>query len=140
MKRYVRAYNNYPQPKYPWGSPERQARCEECVKELEKKYPGADVQILRSTIYVISPEIGVDMYVVDDWGHCGIIYGGMFDFVQDYLKDGGDIDLVTFTDKLGNVYKPYPNRKSINVTFPNGSSMDLSRNKAEALYRQSNKR
>ena len=136
MKRYVRAYQNYKQPKYPWGSPERQARCEECAKELEKRYPGATIQILNSTIYVISPEIGVDMFIVDDWGHCGILYGGMFEFVQDYLKDGGDINLVTFTDKLGNVYKPYPNRKSINVTFPNGASMDLSRNKAEILYRQ----
>lgn len=136
MKRYVRAYQNFPQPKYPWGSPEREARVQECADELQKKYPGATIQALRSCIYVISPEIGVDMYVVDDWGHCGIIYGGMFEFVQDYLKDGGDINLVTFTDKLGNVYKPYPNRKSINVTFPNGSSMDLSRNKAEILYRQ----
>ena len=139
MKRYVRAYQNYPQPKYPWGSSERQARCEECAKELEKRYPGATIQILNSTIYVISPEIGVDMFVVDDWGHCGILYGGMFEFIPDYLKDGGDIDLVTFTDKLGNVYRPYPNRKSIYVTFPNGSSMDFSRNKAEALYWQSNK-
>lgn len=135
MKRYVKAYD-YPQPKYPWGSPERRAKCEEHAKELEKKYPGATVQILGSVIYVISPEVGVDMYVVDDWGHCGKIYGGFFDYVQDYLKDGGDISLVTFTDKLGNVYTPYKNRKSINVTFPNGASMDLSRNKAEILYRQ----
>ena len=94
------------------------------------------MQAFGGTIYVISPDVVVDMYVVDEWGHCGIIYGGMFEFVQDYLKDGGDINLVTFTDKLGNVYKPYPNRKSINVTFPNGSSIDLSRNKAEILYRQ----
>lgn len=136
MKRYVRAYQNFPQPKYPWGSPEREARVQECANELQKKYPDATVQALRSFVYVISPEVVVDMYVVDDWGHCGKIYGGLFDFVQDYLKDGGDIDLVTFTDKLGNVYTPYPNRKSINVTFPNGSSMDLSRNKAEILYRQ----
>lgn len=136
MKRYVKAYSQYPQPKYPWGSPERQAKCEEYAKELEKKYPEATVQTLRSMIYVISPEGGVDMYVVDDWGHCGRIYGGFFEFVQDYLKDGGDINLVTFTDKLGNVYTPYKNRKSINVTFPNGTSVDLSRNKAEILYRQ----
>jgi len=133
MKRYIRSS------KYPWGSPERQAKCEEHAEALAKKYPDADIQILRSTIYVISPEIGVDMYVVDDWGHCGIIYGGFFDFVQDYLKDGGDIEKVTFTDKVGNVYTPYKNRKSINVTFPNGSSMDFSRDKAEALYFQSNK-
>lgn len=136
MKRYVRAYHDYPKGKYPWGSPERKAKCEEYARELEKKYPEATVQILGSIIYVISPKIGVDMYVVDDWGHCGKIYGGMFEFIPDYLKDGGDIDLVTFTDKAGNVYRPYPNRKSINVTFPNGTSMDLSRNKAEILYRQ----
>ena len=136
MKKYIRSSYFPPEVPYPWGSPERKAKCEEHARELEQKYPGATVQVLGSVIYVISPKIGVDMYVVDDWGHCGIIYGGMFEFVQDYLKDGGDIDLVTFTDKLGNVYKPYSNRKSINVTFPNGASMDLSRNKAEILYRQ----
>ena len=136
MKKYVRSSYFPPEVPYPWGSPERKAICEEHARELEKKYPGATVQILGSIIYVISPKIGVDMYVVNDWGHCGIIYGGMFEFIPDYLKDGGDIDLVTFTDKLGNVYRPYPNRKSINVTFPNGSSMDLSRNKAEILYRE----
>ena len=139
MKRYIKAYHDYPQPKYPWGSPERQARCEECAKELEKRYPGATIQIFNNTIYVISSEIGVNMYIVDDWGHCGIIYGGFFDFVQDYLKDGGDINLVTFTDKAGNVYTPYKNRKSINVTFPNGSSVDMPRSKAETLYLKTNK-
>lgn len=138
MKRYVKAYD-YPQPKYPWGSSERRAKCEEHAKELEKKYPGATVQILGSIIYVISPDIGVEMYVVNDWGHCGILYGGFFDHVYDYLQDGGNIEDATFTDKLGNVYTPYKNRKSINVTFPNGSSIDLPRNKAAAMYLQNNK-
>lgn len=139
MKRYIRAYHDYPQPKYSWGSPERENRLQECAAELQQKYPDATVQTLRSCIYVISPKIGVDMYVVDDWGHCGKIYGGFFDYVQDYLKDGGDISLVTFTDKAGNVYTPYKNRKSINVTFPNGSSIDMPRGKAETLYLQTNK-
>ena len=139
MKRYIRAYHDYPQPKYPWGSPERENRLQECAAKLQQKYPDATVQILRSCIYVISPEIGVEMYVVNDWGHCGILYGGIFDYVQDYLKDGGDINLVTFTDNADNVYTPYKNRKSINVTFPNGSSIDMPRGKAAELYLKTNK-
>ena len=136
MKRYISSsYWSVKKP-YPWGSPEHETKVQECVDELQRKYPDATVQALRSCIYVISPEVGVNMYVVDDWGHCGKIYGGFFDFVQDYLKDGGDINLVTFTDKAGNVYTPYKNRKSINVTFPNGSSVDMPRGKAETLYLQ----
>lgn len=138
MKRYVKAYKNTQSP-YPYGSPEFKELVEEYVKELQEKYPDATVQSFRGTIYVISPEVGVDMKVVDEWGHCGHIYGGIFDFVQDYLKDGGDINLVTFTDKAGNVYTPYKNRKSINVTFPNGSSIDMTRDKAAGLYLKSNK-
>lgn len=138
MKRYVKAYQETKAP-YPWGSPERQQRVQECAEAISSKYPNATVQTFRSTIYAISPEIGVEMYVVNDWGKCGILYGGFFDYVQDYLKDGGDINLVTFTDKAGNVYTPYKNRKSINVTFPNGSSIDMNRNQAAGLYLKSNK-
>ena len=138
MKRYVRAYHDYPKGKYPWGSPELKAKVQEHVQKLQEEYSDATVQAFNSTIYVISPEVGAAMFVVDEWGHCGKIYGGFFDYVQDYLKDGGDINLVTFTDKLGNVYTPYKNRKSINVTFPNGSSIDMSRDKAAGLYLKSN--
>lgn len=137
MKRYIRV-NASTSAKYPWGSPERKARVQECADDLSNKYPDATVQPIGSIIYVISPEVGVNMYVVDDWGHCGVLYGGFFDHVQDYLKDGGDISLVTFTDKAGNVYTPYKNRKSINVTFPNGSSLDLNRDKAAGLYLKTN--
>lgn len=139
MKRYIRAYKDDGQHPYPYGSEKFEARVAECVDKLSDKYPGATVQNFGGTIYVISPEIGVDMYAVDDWGHCGKIYGGFFDYVQDYLKDGGDIDFVTFEDAAGNVYTPYKNRKSINVTFPNGSSVDMPRGKAETLYLQTNK-
>lgn len=139
MKRYIRAYKDYPNGKYSWGSPELEAKVQEHVQTLQERYPNATVQAFNSIIYVISPEIGVDMYVVDEWGHCGKLYGGFFDYVQDYLKDGGDINLVTFTDDAGNVYTPYKNRKSINVTFPNGSSIDMPRGKAETLYLHTNK-
>lgn len=139
MKRYIRAYKDDGQHPYPYGSEKFEARVAECADKLSDKYPGATVQHFGGIIYVISPEIGVDMYVVDDWGHYGIIYGGFFDYVQDYLKDGGDINLVTFEDAAGNVYTPYKNRKSINVTFPNGVSVDMPRGKAETLYLQTNK-
>lgn len=138
MKRYIRAYKDYPNGKYPWGSPELKDKVQEHMQNLQEEYSDATVQAFNSIIYVISPEVGVSMFVVDEWGHCGKIYGGFFDYVQDYLKDGGDINLVTFTDKLGNVYTPYKNRKSINVTFPNGSSVDMSRDKAAGLYLKSN--
>lgn len=138
MKRYIKAYKDDGQHPYPYGSKEFEDRVAECAEQVAERYPGATIQTFGGIIYVISPEVGVDMYVVDDWGHCGIIYGGFFDFVQDYLKDGGDIELVTFTDNAGNVYTPYKNRKSINVTFPNGSSIDMPRGKAETLYLKTN--
>ena len=138
MYRYIRAYKDYPNGKYPYGSQEFKNIVQEHVQNIKNKYPDATVQAFGGTIYVISPDVVVDMYVVDEWGHCGFIYGDLFEFVQDYLKDGGDINLVTFTDKLGNVYTPYKNRKSINVTFPNGSSVDLPRGKAANMYWQNN--
>ena len=129
MYRYIKSsYFENPHP-YPYGSQEFKNIVQEHVEHLSDRYPDATIQNFNGIIYVISPKIGVDMYVVDDWGHCGI---------TDFLKDGGDINLVTFTDKLGNVYTPYKNRKSINVTFPNGSSIDLPRGKAESMYLQNN--
>jgi hypothetical protein len=139
MYRYIKSsYFEKPHP-YPYGSQEFKDIVQEHVKHLSDKYSDATIQNFNGIIYVISPKIGVDMYVVDEWGHCGKLYGGFFDYVQDYLKDGGDINLVTFTDDAGNVYTPYKNRKSINVTFPNGSSVDLPRGKAETLYLHTNK-
>ena len=138
MKRYVRS-SYWPVKKpYPYDSSEYDAKIQEHIEHLSKKYPHATIQNFGGIIYAISPEIGVDMYVVDEWGHCGIVYGSLWEYVTDFLKDGGDINLVTFTDKLGNVYTPYKNRKSINVTFPNGSSIDLARGKAESMYLQNN--
>lgn len=137
MYRYVKS-TDYVKHPYPWGSSEYTAKVSECVDKLSNKYPGANIQNFNGIIYVIEQDGNVDMYVVDDWGHCGIVYGSLWEYVTDFLKDGGDINLVTFTDKLGNVYTPYKNRKSINVTFPNGSSIDMPRGKAESMYLQNN--
>ena len=139
MKRYIRSADTQKAP-YQWSSPEMKARVAECVANLERKYPNATVVPLRnSMIYVIHDYGQVEEFVVDAWGHCGKIYGGLWEYVKDFLDDGGDINLVTFTDKLGNVYTPYKGRRSFNVTFTDGSSVDMSRGKAETLFSQNNK-
>jgi hypothetical protein len=125
---------------FPHGSKEYEDRVAECVEKLTVDDPELRAVVnFGGIIYRIWEYGSVEQYVVDEWGKCGILYGGLWEHSQEFLKDGGDVDLVTFTDKLGNTYTPYKNRKSIKVTTPNGAEFDLQRGKAENMFMSYNK-
>lgn len=141
MKRYIySSYYDKPHP-YPYGSEEYLNRVEECMKTIPTYDDTRAVVNLGGTIYVIGNNGFVDQWVVDDWGHCGHIYnGGMWAASQDFLRDGGDIDLVTFTDKQGVVYTPQKSKKRILVTTPDGSEFELNRGQAENMFMSNNRK
>lgn len=136
MKRYIRGSGYIMSKKpYPYGSTEYDERVQECIDKMPKFDNVRDIVNFNGVIFQISENGFVQMSVVDEWGHWGRIYGSMWEYAQNFLKYGGDIELVTFTDDKGNTYTPYKNRKSIHVTFADGSEVDLPRGKAENLFR-----
>lgn len=142
MKRYIRSgidWSQYGNRPYPYDSDKYRERVEESIEKIRQREEGygsniRDIVEFNGVIFVIFERPDVDMYVVDDWGHCGQVYDDPWESMQKFVKYGGDINLVTYTDSAGYTYAPIKNRKSILVTAPDGRQMTLPRAQVEGMY------
>lgn len=124
-------------PRFRFGSAEFNDYVQQCADELPTVPNERATEVINGVIYKISNNNFIDVYVVDSaWGNCRRYYvGSLFEAASMYVDDGGDIDLVTFTDEFGNTYAPIKKRKSVLVTTPEGAEFTLNRGKAENKLR-----
>lgn len=128
---------NEHRPMFSYGTSEFNDYVRECADKLPEVPNERDTVIIRNTIYKISNNAFIDVYVVDaNWGRCGRYYvGSLYDAVEMFLKDGGDVSLVTFTDAEGNTYTPNKKNRKILVTTTTGDEFYVSRAEAERNLR-----
>lgn len=136
LKLYIESYQSH-EPVFKFGSPEFNAHVQQCADKLPAIPNERATEIIDGIIYQISDNNFIDVWVVDSaWGNCKRYYiGSLFEAASMYVDDGGDIDLVTFTDKSGNTYAPIKKRKSVLVTTPEGAEFTVNRGKAENMLR-----
>ena len=140
MKRYIRSDNwRYDSGAYPHNSPQYIERLQSYMNDIPTDRNERARELLKGFVYQIFDDGCINLWFLTGNGRLDKNPGGVFEHSQQYLQAGGNIDLVTFTDDDGNVYTPYKDRKSINVTFTDGTSVDMTRSKAATLFAQTNK-